>query len=73
MDPLKISRINELSKKSKTAGLTPSEKQEQQILRQEYIQAFRGNLKSTLDSIVVVDKSGNKMPLKQKSNKNPVQ
>lgn len=66
MDRDKINRINELSKKSKTLGLTPEEKQEQQVLRQEYIKAFRGNLKQTLDSIVVVDKDGNQKNLKSK-------
>ncbi|NLL04587.1 MAG: DUF896 domain-containing protein [Clostridiaceae bacterium] len=68
MDKSKIDRINELSKKSKTTGLTPAEKQEQQELRSEYIKSFRSNLKSTLDTIVIVDEKGNKSPLKQKSN-----
>lgn len=67
MDQTKIARINELSKKSKTTGLTPAEKQEQQELRNEYINDFRSNLKSTLDTIVVVDENGNKKPLKEKS------
>lgn len=66
MDEKKIQRINELSKKSKTVGLTDAEKSEQQALRQEYIQAFRGNLQSTLDSVVIMDKHGNKTPLKKK-------
>lgn len=60
MDELMVKRINELAKKSKTTGLTAEEKQEQQVLRQRYIQAFRGNLKSTLNSIVIVDADGNK-------------
>ena len=51
-----ISRINELARKSKTAeGLTENEKAEQQRLRQEYIEAFRRNLKSQLDNIEIVD------------------
>ncbi|MDP4180380.1 MAG: DUF896 domain-containing protein [Bacillota bacterium] len=62
-----IKRINELSKKSKTEGLTDDEKIEQQNLRKEYINAFKSNLKSSLDSIRVVDKHGNKLPLKQKN------
>ncbi len=66
MDKNKIARINELSKKSKTMGLTPEEKAEQQALRTEYIKAFRNNLKTTLDSIVVVDKNGNRNELKPK-------
>lgn len=49
-------RINELAKKSKTSGLSASEKEEQALLRQEYLKAIRLNFKATLDSIEVVDK-----------------
>ena len=56
MDELKILRINELSKKSKSSGLTPEESEEQKILRKEYIQAFKNDLKLTLDSIKRNDK-----------------
>ncbi len=65
LDNSKIERINELSKKSKQTSLTPEEKAEQQALRQEYIKAFRENMRSTLDSIVVVDNEGNKKSLKK--------
>lgn len=52
----KIDRINELSKKSKTLeGLTDSEKVEQKTLREEYIAAFRENLKAQLDQIEIVE------------------
>jgi len=57
MEQAKILRINELAKKSKTVGLTPEEKEEQQKLRQEYIEAFRNNLKATLDRIIITDKN----------------
>lgn len=57
MDQLKILRINELSKKSKGIGLTAEEKQEQQELRQEYVNAFKSDLKVTLDSIKFKDKN----------------
>ncbi len=51
-----INRINELARKSKTeTGLTPEERDEQQRLRREYIDAFRANLKSQLDNIEFVD------------------
>ena len=40
-------RINELSKR-KANGLTVDEKQEQQMLRQNYTQTFRGSLDSIL-------------------------
>lgn len=62
----KINRINELARKAKTTGLSVQEKEEQQLLRAEYISVFRGNLKSTLDSVVIVDKAGNRTKLKSK-------
>lgn len=65
MDPAKVERINELARKKKSEGLTESELQEQKELREEYIQAFRGNLKNTLDSIKVKDEDGNVRPLKE--------
>ena len=68
MEQNKISRINELAKKAKTTGLTQAEKEEQQLLRSEYIKAFRNNLKSTLDTIIVVDEQGKQRPLKEKQN-----
>lgn len=58
MEQAKIDRINFLARKSKNEGLTPEEKEEQARLRQEYLGAIRKNLRSTLDSIKVVDSSG---------------
>lgn len=51
----KIDRINELSNKSKTEGLTDSEKAEQKSLREEYLVQFRVSFKQQLDSIEIVD------------------
>lgn len=51
----KIDRINWLAKKSKTEGLTPEELEEQAILRREYIDDFKKNLKAQLDRIEIVD------------------
>ncbi|KEZ50189.1 MULTISPECIES: DUF896 domain-containing protein [Metabacillus] len=55
----KMARINTLSRKSKTSGLSPEEKQEQQSLRQEYLKAFRGSMKNTLKGVTVLDPNGN--------------
>ena len=50
MDEKKIQRINELAKKAKTAqGLTPEEKEEQALLRREYLDAGGGNLEAQLN------------------------
>lgn len=50
-----IDRINELAKKKKTVGLTEEEQAEQKALYREYIDAFKANLKSQLETIEVVD------------------
>ncbi len=66
MDEQKIKRINELYKKSKAEGLTDSEKMEQKILRQEYIESFRRNLKVQLDRIDIEDEKGSVVNLGEK-------
>lgn len=53
-----IKRINELANKAKAEGLTEEEKEEQKNLRKEYIEIFRGNMKSTLMNVKVVDREG---------------
>jgi uncharacterized protein YnzC (UPF0291/DUF896 family) len=50
-----IKRINELAKKSREAGLTEEEKQEQKKLRQKYIDAVKMSLRSNLESIRYVE------------------
>ncbi|WP_332697190.1 DUF896 domain-containing protein [Halalkalibacter lacteus] len=55
----KLSRINDLSKRAKTTGLTKQEEKEQQALRKEYIQTFRKSFKNHLHSVTVVDENGN--------------
>ncbi|KIL50573.1 hypothetical protein KP77_19480 [Jeotgalibacillus alimentarius] len=54
----KIKRINELSAKSKDDSLTSEEAKEQQELRQEYLQAFRGSMKQTIENVTVIDPEG---------------
>ena len=55
MEQAKIDRINALAKKSKTVGLTPEEKEEQAILRKEFLEDFRAGFKQQLDRIEFVD------------------
>ena len=62
----KTDRINELAKKKREEGLTEEEKAEQATLRQEYIRAYRENLRSTLENIRIVEKDGSLTPLKRK-------
>ena len=54
----KIQRINELYRKSKAEGLTEAEKKEQELLRKEFVANVRGNLRSQLNSIDMVNKDG---------------
>ena len=55
----KIDRINELAKKAKSEkGLTEEETLERALLREEYIAAFRENLRSQLENIEFVEKDG---------------
>ncbi len=58
MDEKSIARINELYRKSKAEGLTEAEKKEQQILRREYVEAFKRNLRGQLDQISIQEKDG---------------
>ncbi len=69
MDEKKIGRINELYHKSKAEGLTADELKEQQILRREYIDSFKRNLKSQLDNISIVEADGSITDLGEKFGK----
>ena len=66
MNEQQIKRINELYRESKTEGLTEAEKKEQKILRQEYIDAFRRNLRSQLDNIDIQEEDGTIVNLGEK-------
>ncbi len=61
----KIDRINELSRKSKTEGLTEEEKAEQTMLRNEYRQSVIGNLAVQLDNTYIMTPDGKKTKVKQ--------
>jgi len=65
MDDKKIMRINELSRKKKENGLTPSEQQEQKELYREYLDNIKGNLKVQLDQAGIEQKNGSEPPDEQ--------
>ena len=69
MKPEKIQRINELSRKSKAEGLTEEEKKEQSVLRREFVESFRSNLKAQLDNIDIQEKDGTIVNLGEKYGK----
>ena len=68
----KIRRINELYHKSKAEGLTEEEKKEQKILRQEYIESFRENLRGQLNNISIKEKDGTIVNLGEKYGKKEI-
>ena len=63
MEQSKINRINELSRKAKTAE---AEQAERQQLRREYLEAWRLGVQQTLDNTYIVDEKGNERKLKKK-------
>ena len=63
-----ITRINELYHKSKAEGLTDEEKVEQKKLREDYVAAIKGNIRSQLENVRVVDENGNEVELKRRKN-----
>ena len=66
MDKLKIARIKELYKKSKTEGLTETEKEEQKQLRNEYRMAVINNLNASLNNVSIENEDGTITELKTK-------
>lgn len=62
----KIDRINELARKSKSVGLTENEKEEQKILRREYVDAFKASLVSQINNTVIVRPDGSREKLSDK-------
>ena len=59
MDQQKIARINELYRKSKAEGLT-------EILRTEYMDSVKRNLRSQLNNIDIEEKDGSVINLGEK-------
>ena len=66
MNREKIDRINALAHLSKTRGLTEAEREEQQALRAEYVQAVRQNMQATLDNTVIERPDGTVEKLRKK-------
>ncbi|WP_025681413.1 DUF896 domain-containing protein [Paenibacillus massiliensis] len=50
-----LNRINQLARKANEVGLTEIEKTEQTNLRKEYLQIFRGSVKSILLNSTIYD------------------
>ena len=66
MEKQKINRINELYRKSKAKGLTEAERKEQKLLREEYINLVRRNMRGQLNNIDIEEKDGTIVNLGEK-------
>lgn len=66
MEQSKIDRINFLARKSRTEELTPEEKDEQAVLRREYIDSFKRSLVGQLENTYIVDEKGNKKKVERR-------
>jgi uncharacterized protein YnzC (UPF0291/DUF896 family) len=58
MNDDRITRINELYRKSQAEGLTDAEKKEQADLRREYVESVRKNLRGQLNNINIQNEDG---------------
>lgn len=56
-----IARINALSHKQRDEGLNDAEREEQRLLRREYLDSIKAQLKGMLDNIEVVDEPAPKI------------
>ena len=65
----KLARINELARKAKAEGLTSAETKERDVLRREYIEAVRANLRGQLNNINIQELDGNITNLGEKYGK----
>lgn len=61
-----LDRINELARKSREEGLSDCETEEQKILRQEYLKAFKARVKNVLDNTVIEEPDGTRHHLETK-------
>ncbi len=66
MNDNKIARINELYHKSKSEGLNAEELKEQRVLRREYIDSFKRNLRGQLNNISIKEPDGSITDLGEK-------
>ena len=65
----KLARINELARKAKAEGLTSAGTKERDVLRREYIEAVRANLRGQLNNINIQELDGSITNLGEKYGK----
>ena len=65
-DQKKTDRINELARLSRIRELTPEEKDEQAVLRKEFLDNFRKGFESRLQNIEILESDGTLTKLKKR-------
>ncbi len=66
MEQKKIDRINFLARKSREEGLSDEEKQEQAVLRREFIDSYKRSLEIQLNNTTILYEDGTKKKLTKK-------
>lgn len=66
MEQIKLDRLSELTRISRTRELTDEEKREREALRNEYRQSVVGNLRSQLESMTIIEPDGSKVRVKDR-------
>ena len=66
IDQKKTDRINELARLSKTRELTAEEKEEQAVLRKEFLENFRKGFESRLQNIQILENDGTLTKVRKK-------
>ena len=69
MERKQIDRINELARIAKERQLTKEEADERAALRRQYLDEFRANTQSVLDSVVIQTPDGKRHKLQRKDKK----
>ena len=70
MEKRNLERISQLSKLSRERELTPAEQAERQELRQNYLKAFRSQMRAQLDNTLVEYPDGSRTSLRDAAKKN---
>lgn len=69
MEKRNLDRISELSRISRERELTAEEQAERQVLRANYLKAFKSQFRAQLDNTVVEYPDGSRTPLKEAAKK----
>ena len=65
-DQKKTDRINELARLSKVRDLTPEEKEEQAVLRKEFLENYRKGFESRLQNMEILEPDGTLRKVRKK-------